>query len=269
MGHEVRVVPGHLVRSLGVGYRQMKSDEKDARALSEVSTRIDLPSVHLRSKPSREIQMSLKMRVQLVATRTQLINSVRGWMRTQTLRLKSGATHTFPQRLREKKVELPTYVQRQLDQIDSLTQALENAEIELSQIAHTIDGLSFLQSIPGVGLLTSLCFVSVIDGKDRFQKAHHFQSYVGLTPGEKSSGGKQRTTSITKAGSSMLRYLLIQAAWTVYTHRSYEPMVVWAKRIEQRRGKKIAMVALARKLAGIMFAVWKTQRPYQPKLSAQ
>lgn len=269
LGHEVRVVPGHLVRALGVGYRKMKSDEKDARALSEVSTRIDVPGVYLRSRQAKEVQTRLKMRAQLVSTRTQLINSVRGWMRTQTLRLKSGSTHTFTDRLRTKQKDLPEYLLRQLDQIDALTKGLESTEAELSLLAERIEGMDLLRTIPGIGLMTSLCFVSVIDDKDRFRKAHHFQSYIGLTPGERSSGQIQRTTSITKAGSSMLRYFLIQAAWTLYTHRKHEPMVVWAKEIEKRRGKKIAIVALARKLAGILFAVWKTQRPYQAKLSAK
>lgn len=268
IGHEVRIVPGHLVKTLGVGSRGIKNDRKDAQALSEVSTRIDLPSVHLRSASSREIQMQLKLRGQLVCTRTQLINSVRGWMRTQAFGIKGGATTTFPQRLRSKEPNLPNYIQRQLDQIGSLNEAIGKADLELKQTAFGIPNVQLLQSIPGIGVLTSLAFLSVIDTCERFASAHYLQSYVGLTPGEKSSGKKQRTTSITKAGSSMLRTLLVQAAWTLYIHRPHEPIVRWAKGIEQRRGKKIAIVALARKLAGICFAVWKTQRVYQPSLTS-
>jgi len=269
-GHEVRVVPGHLVRSLGVGHRQMKSDRKDAQALSEVSTRIDLPSVHLRSRESREIQTRLKMRSQLVSSRTQLINNVRGWMRTEAIRLRTGSVPTFTKRLRAKKKEvgLPFYVERQLEQIDALTQALVSTEEELEELAQETSGIAILKSVPGVGTLTALAFMATIDQLDRFRKAHHLQSYLGLTPGERSSGNKQRSTSITKAGSSMLRYLLIQASWTLYVHRPQEPIVLWAKKIEKRRGKKIAIVALARKLAGILFAIWKTKRPYQPKLTS-
>ena len=263
-GHTVKVVPTYLVRSLGVGNRGIKNDRKDAQALSEVSTRINLPSVHIRSALSRDLQVQLKLRSQLVSNRTQLINSVRGWMRTQAIRIKTGASDTFPIRLRTKK-DLPIYIEQQLDQIISLNEGIEKANQRLIEQAQNNPHVMLLQSIPGIGVLTSLAFLSVVDTIERFQHAHQLQSYLGLTPGEKSSGKKQRTTSITKAGSSMLRTLLVQTAWTIYVHRPKEPMVMWAKQIEARRGKKIAAVALARKLAGICYAVWKTQTPYQAK----
>ena len=264
-GHNVKVVPTYLVRSLGVGNRGIKNDRKDAQALSEVSTRIDLPSVHIRSVLSREIQVELKLRGQLVGSRTQLINSVRGWMRTETIRIKSGVSHTFPQRLRKKEQSLPEYIDRQLDQIAYLSESIQKADQSLQQQAKKNANVVLLQSIPGIGVLTSLAFLSVVDTIDRFKKAHHLESYLGLTPGERSSGKKIRTTSITKAGSSMLRTLLVQAAWTLYVHRPNEPIVKWAKEIEERRGKKMAIVALARKLTGICYAVWKTNTPYQSK----
>src|ERR1700722_7996918 len=80
LGHEVRVVPATLVRALGVGARGVKTDERDARALSEVSTRIDLPSVHVPSHESRDRKSLCSLRDALVSSRTQMINTVRGWM---------------------------------------------------------------------------------------------------------------------------------------------------------------------------------------------
>src|SRR5579863_2895213 len=83
--HEVRVVPASLVRSLGVGSRSTKTDQRDARILSEVSSRIDLGSVHIPSGPSRDVKSLCGMRDALVSSRTQLINTVRGWMRATAL----------------------------------------------------------------------------------------------------------------------------------------------------------------------------------------
>ena len=79
IGHEVRVVPATLVRSLGVGARRLKTDRRDARVLSEVSCRIDVPSVHVPSRESRERKTLCGMRDALVGSRTTFINTVRGW----------------------------------------------------------------------------------------------------------------------------------------------------------------------------------------------
>ena len=119
-------------------------------------------------------------------------------------------------------------------------------------------------STPGVGAITALDFTATLDKVERFASSHHVQSYLGLTPGEHSSSEKQRRTGITKAGSSRLRWLLVQAAWSAKRSAPNDPMVLWAKEVEQRRGKKVAIVALARKLAGILFAIWRNGTLYSP-----
>ena len=90
-GHEVRVVPATLVRTLGVGARKTKNDRRDAQTLSEVSCRIDLPSVHIPSAVSRERKTICGMRETLVSARTQVINCTRGWLRGQGIAVKGGA----------------------------------------------------------------------------------------------------------------------------------------------------------------------------------
>ena len=98
--HAVRVVPATLVRTLGVGSRRTKTDQRDARILSEVSCRIDLPSVHVPTALARERRAMCTLREQLVGTRTALISSVRGWGRQHGVRIRSGAHTTFPERFR-------------------------------------------------------------------------------------------------------------------------------------------------------------------------
>jgi transposase len=87
------------------------------------------------------------------------------------------------------------------------------------------------------------------------------ESYLGLTPGEDSSGSRQRTTGITKAGSSALRRTLVQAAWSAM-RTCTDPMVRWALEVMHRRGKRIAVIALARKMAGIMYALLRDGTKY-------
>jgi len=89
-GHEVRVVSATLVKTLGVGARRTKIDRRDAQVLSEVSCRIDLPSVHVPSSQSRQVKSICGMRDALVSSRTQLINNLRGWLRGQGNRIRSG-----------------------------------------------------------------------------------------------------------------------------------------------------------------------------------
>jgi transposase len=263
-GHERRVVPATLVRSLGVGERRMKSDKRDARKLSEVSCRVDLPSVHVPSTESRQLKTQLGMRDSLVAARTMLINTVRGWLRSEAIAIAKSAD-SFVRRVREVKgSELPSYVQRQLETIDQLGVQIDQADKELALQARGHRVCPRLMSVPGVGALTSLCFVAVVDDAARFKSAHDVEAYFGLTPGQDSSSAKERTTSITKAGSTSMRRLLVQAAWAARRARGKHPMVDWSLEVEKRRGKRIAIVAFARKLAGILFALWRDGTLYSP-----
>jgi transposase len=119
--------------------------------------------------------------------------------------------------------------------------------------------------IPGIGPVTALRFVATIDEPGRFPTVHRVQSYLGLTPGEYSSSERERRTGITKAGPMPMRCTLIQAAWaTMCLVPTSHPMIDWARRLAERRGRPVAAVALARKLAGIMFAMWRDGTPTKP-----
>jgi transposase len=125
--------------------------------------------------------------------------------------------------------------------------------------------VALLQTAPGVGLTTAAVFVATIDNPQRFADGHELGSFLGLVPGEHSSGEKRLLGSITKAGPRYLRSLLVQAAWAIWrsTRRPIaEALRAWAAGIERRRGKRVAIVALARKLAGILLAMWKKKTPF-------
>jgi transposase len=272
-GHEVRVVRSTLAKELGVGERGIKTDLRDARKLSEVSTRIDLPSVHIPSEQARELRSLVRSREMLVSSRTRMINHVRGWLRTQLVKLRGGATATFPDRVRTTAVQhkhvVPMHIEQLLAVIDALNVQLLASNRQMRALVKASELCRRLMTVPGVGPVTALAFVSAIDNVSRFQHAYRLASYLGLTPGEDSSSLRERRTSITKAGSTSVRRVLVQAAWSAYWSRPNEPMVRWAKQIADRRGKFIAIVALARKMATILYALWRDETSYRSERSAR
>jgi transposase len=268
-GHEVTVVPGTLVKALGVGARGVKNDVRDARNLSEASCRMPrLPRVHIPSAAARELKSLCTLRDCLVSSRTKLINSVRGWLRQQGVGgIGRGNADYFTRRLRKFWTEkmsasLPGPVERQAVAIDVLTEQMVAAEKEMVEFAKKDAPCRRLMSVPGVGAIVAVRFYCTIDDVRRFPSAHSLQSYLGLTPGERSSSETKRTTGITKAGAPRARWVLQQAAWTAWRCRPNDPIVKWAEQVALRRGRKVAATALARKIAGIMFAIWRDGTTY-------
>ena len=271
-GHEVVVVPATLVRSLGVGERGIKTDRKDAQVLSQVSTRTRLPSVHIPSREARQLKSELKLRESLVETRTKLVNAVRGYLRQKLMRIKTGKTSSFPLRVRDAfkvlKEDLPLCIAGHLKTIDCVTEQLTAADAHIQNVCDKNPIMTLLTQIPGVGPITAATFVAAVDDRSRFPDAHRLESYLGLTPGERSSSAKIRRTGITKAGAGAVRRTLSQACWSMWRTRPCDPLVLWAKDIGKRRGKQIMIVAMMRKLAGIMFAMWRDQSSFKTNLAS-
>jgi transposase len=271
-GHEVRVVPATLVKSLGVGARRTKTDRRDAQVLSEVSCRIDLPSVHIPSETSRQWKTLCGTRDVMVRTRTRLINTVRGWLRTQGISAGSGATVSFAHRVRDayRKAtrELPECIERVLRTLEQVKGEIQAADRELTRAAKADERCRRMMSIPGVGPNTALRFTAALDEHQRFAGAHAVQSYLGLVPGVHASSDHEHRLGLTKAGPPAVRWVLVQAAWSARRCAKSHPMVRWSYEVEHRRGVRIAVVALARKLAGILYAVWRDGTNYDPKRGA-
>lgn len=272
-GHQVTVVPSILVRALGVGARGVKNDREDARATSSASCQMkELPSVHIPSHPARELKAMCTSREALIQTRTKLVNTVRSWMRTQLLSLKKGAPESFPARVRElllKQIDgMPEHIDRLLMIIEAVTDQVKAADKELSQLVRHNVVCQRLMTVPGIGPVTAARFYAAVDDVSRFANAHQLQSYFGITPGENITGFKGHRTHLTKAGQTKVRWTLVQAAWTAIRTRKNDPMVLWATQVGARRGRLISAVALARKIAGILFAIWRDGSIYDPKRGA-
>jgi transposase len=117
---------------------------------------------------------------------------------------------------------------------------------------------------PGVGPITALGFHATVDEVGRFRNAGALSAYLGLVPHEASSGERQHRGSITKVGPPRIRALLVQACWTIWrSPASSGALHAWVHRLAARRGKGVAIVALARRLARILFAMWRDARGFE------
>jgi transposase len=265
-GHEVLLVDTTRVKQLGIGHHGRKTDRIDAEVLARAVESGRVPLAHVLSPARRVLRHELAVRRALVEARAQLVTTVRGLLRAHGSKVASCAPEAFVAHVRA--MTLPDDLRALLDPlvgtIDRLE--LELAQVELRQqrvcLQEPIIGL--LMSAPGVGATVAAAFVSVIDDASRFQNAHQVESYLGLVPSEDSSGTHRRIGAISRRGNPYLRSLLVQAAWCVLRLKEDHPLKVWGLAVAQRRSKAIAAIAVARRLAGVLWAMWRDGTFYDP-----
>jgi len=195
------------------------------------------------------------------------VTTARGLAREQGERSPSCASHHFVSNVRKLQLstELSTVLEPLLKLLDSINTELESVEEVLAKLCVTEPIILLLATAPGVGAIVAASFVSVLDEAKRFSSAHHVESYLGLVPSEDSSGGKRRLGAISKKGNKYVRALLVQSAWAILrgTDRQ-DPLRLWAEAVAARRGKPVAVVALARRLVGVLWAMWRKGAAYEP-----
>jgi transposase len=114
-----------------------------------------------------------------------------------------------------------------------------------------------LRTVPGIGLIVATSYRAFVDRHERFAHAGQVSAALGVVPREDSSAERRHRGHITKAGPAELRSLLVQAAWVCWRHPGSATLKAWADRLAARRGKRIAVVALARRLSRILYAIWR------------
>jgi transposase len=146
-------------------------------------------------------------------------------------------------------------------EILELERRMRSIEHQLRALAKQLPVVHNLRTVPGVGLITATALVAFVGDVGRFPSARHFASYLGLTPRERSSGLRRRLGAISKRGDVYIRMLLTHGAraviWKAKSHTTPDRLRAWALRLEQHRGHNKATIALANKLARIVWAVWK------------
>jgi transposase len=268
LGHEVVVADPNFAPMYGTRTRRIKTDKRDARALADACVAGTYRKAHRASATRRQLKVQLAVRDALVRERAKHIVLMGTLVRQQGLRVATGSAEHFVQRL--KQIELPVGLAAALaplmEVVELLNREVVAADKQLETLAAADGEIKMLCTMPSVGPVTAAAFVATLDDAKRFKNAHQVEAYLGLVPSEMSSGEKQRRGHITKTGNSRMRALLVQVALSTMRLRkgSTRHLWEWAERLELRRGKKVAAVALARKLAGILYAMMRDGASFKP-----
>ena len=266
LGHEVVLLPPHAVRPY---VPRNKTDRADAKGLLEALRNDAIHPVPLKTEEQQTLAALHRLRSRWLATRTSRINTVRGILREFGIVVPVGARRVVPTvvaALGDADSGLPDALRPTLaaacDEIHELEAKVSSMEIQLEALAEQTPVIERLRTIPGVGLLTATALVSIVGDATRFRSGRHFASYLGLTPRESSSGLIRRLGGISKRGDTYVRMLLIHGARSTLCHAKASPapdrLRAWALERERARGHNKAAVALANKMARIVWSVWTT-----------
>ena len=248
-----------------------KTDKIDAGKLARLARGDMLPrKVHIVEGTVRQLRELISARHTLQSKRVALINSIRGCLKQEGYRLPEKFFSQADWRGHLERMRLEDTQKLILNSYLTSIESILGAEAELTGkiLAIEHEDIERLQSIPGIGGLTSRVIVSAVDDVRRFDSKKELSKYGALTPRIYQSGGVTHLGRINRDGRHEVRRVLLQCAHTVARMKSYEarPLRMFFERVRQRRGKKIAIVALARKLLTIAYGVLRTQTMYDPKV---
>jgi transposase len=247
LGHKLLVGDAAEIRRLA--RRRQKNDRRDANLILELLVHGEFPTLFRYSKESREVLRQLRYRHKLVKLRTMVVNSLHALAINAGLSLRAKLL-TRDGRRQLRGLSLSAISQQQREELvslaDELTRRIGTVEQWLKEQAKQDVRVQRLQTHPGVGLLTSLCLVHTLGDVSRFSTLRKVAAYAGFDPMEDSSAERKAYGGISKAGSKLLRYLLVEAAQTAA--KDDEQLKQFYRRLLPRRGKARAKVAVARKL---------------------
>ncbi|HJS87616.1 MAG TPA: IS110 family transposase [Acetobacteraceae bacterium] len=266
LGHMVRLVPPQYVKPF---VKRGKNDRADAEAISEAASRPSMRFVPVRSAEAQAEAMDLSARDLLVRQRTQLVNAIRGHAAEFGVIAAKGITQIEP--LLSKVAADTDMPQAAKDTLAHLGRVVAQLDAQLAEIdrrlaaRHKANPTSQrLAAVPGVGPVTALTVATTID-PGQFASARHFAAWLGLTPREHSTSGRQRLGGISRAGNERLRQLLAVGAMAVIRQarpggKAASP---WLLALLERRPRKLAAVALANKMARISWAMMANGTAYR------
>ena len=265
-GHTVQLIPPQYVKPF---VKRGKNDRNDAEAISEAAARPGMPSVAVRSAEQQADAIVLSARELLVRQRTQLVNAVRGHAAEFGIVAAKG-TSQLPALLEvvaageavpDAAKQMLAFLGGQVAQLDERILELER-RMKQQHKANPVSQL--LAEVPGIGPIGALSLALTID-PGRFQSGRHFAAWLGLTPKEHSTGGRQRLGGISRAGNERLRQLLVLGAMAVirYAKPGSKSASAWLLALLERKPRKLAAVALANKMARIVWAMMATGEAYR------
>ena len=272
LGHRVVLLPPHHVRPY---IRRDKTDRTDAKGILEASRNEDIRPVPVKTVAQHVLTSLHRLRSGWVQERTARLNALRGLLRELGVFIPVGPRQVVPHvwaLIEDADSDLPEALRaifaeacREIREIES---RIKMAERQLTATAEEVPAVAQLMTIPGVGLLTATALVGFIGDARRFPSGRHLASYLGLTPREYSSGLKRNLGRISKRGHGYLRTLLIHGARSVLLHarrRQPDRLRQWANELTRTHVHNKAAVAVANKLARVVWAVWTRNEAYAEK----
>jgi transposase len=268
-----RVVLAHPRKLRIIAESTRKSDTLDAQLLAEFLALDMIPQAHRPTPRQREHRVLVRqrqyLRGRLTGTRNKIHRLLSNYnadrpdlftLRSSTYLAQVAVDPSDRFALDQLRAEYDHHTQ-QLHAVDK-----QLREFARSAPAHEAEARAVLQTIPGVGLVTVDVVVSELGDIRRFRSAKQVCAYAGLTPGQRESAGRSQSLGITKEGSKLLRWVLVEAAWQwVYRVRRWGAVF---EALARRTGKKKAIVAVARRLLCVMASMLRSGRPYQSAMAA-
>jgi len=260
-GHDARLMPAQYVKPY---VKTNKSDYIDAEAIAEAVQRPSMRFVPLKTEEQLDLQAVHRVRERWVMRRTAVINQVRGLLLERGITLPKGRSHleeALPEILAEAHIRFSESISVLLAQLrfelDDLGTRIEEMDALIARISKENEACQRLTTIPGVGPVTATALVAAIGNGSAFKRGRDLSAWVGMVPGEFTTGGKQKLLGISKRGNSYLRRLFVQCARSLlrFRERQGAPFGVWLAKLIGRAHQNVAVVALANKLLRIAWAV--------------
>jgi transposase len=254
-----------------------KNDFIDAEAIAEAVTRPRMRFVPIKTDDQLDMQSLHRVRERWVMRRTAIVNQVRGLLLERGITLPKGRSHldtALPRILEDADLKLSGALRALLAQLklelDQMTMRIGEADAVLNKTARDNADCQRLMTIPGLGPVTATALVAAIGNGGAFRNGRGFSAWIGIVPGEYSTGGKQKLLGISKRGNPYLRRLFIQGARAVLQQRTKQSsgLRAWLEQLAARTHPNVAAVALANKLARMAWAVLTKAEPYRPPLQA-
>ncbi|MCA1371722.1 IS110 family transposase [Bradyrhizobium sp. BRP14] len=267
LGHEIRLINPSYVKPF---VKRQKNDAADAEAIAEAASRPTMRFVTVKSAEKQASSMAFKVRDLLVRQRTQTVNALRGHLMEYGLIVPHGIKH-LPS-LRELVATHPDLPEAArilcdglLEQVAFLSEKIAVVEADLRTRARQDDVASRLMTIPGIGAICATAMEALAPSAEIFSKGRGFAAWIGLTPKQNSSGGKDRLGKVSKMGQRDLRRLLVLGATAVvrWARRYGAPAGSWLARMLLKKPPKLVAVALANKLARTAWALMARGGVYQ------
>ena len=244
-----------------------KSDRNDATGIARIMQAGWYRAVQVKRLACHAVRAVLNSRALVIKMKRDLENQIRGLLKNFGLFIGKAGGNVFTARVRELVADVPLLQQAiwpLLTVRNSVVAEIAAFDRKLLKLARDDDNSRRLMTVPGIGPITALGFVTVVDQPERFKRSRSVGAYIGLTPRRYASGEIDRTGRISKCGDQMLRSYLFEAAGVLLTRvAKWCGLKAWGLRLAKRIGYKRARVAVARKLAVIMHRMWSDRTDFQ------